>query len=203
MDTEQEPRASSQVSGIISEIFSFLWEALKLVVISLVIIVPIRYYLIQPFFVDGQSMEPNFHDKDYLLVDKLGYRIGQPQRGDVIVFKFPNNPKEYFIKRIIGLPGETIEIRDNKVVIYNIDNPEGFTLDERSYLSENVPTTGRMRMTLDGDEFFVIGDNRTASSDSRSWGGLKYSFVSGRGWFRLWPLSAQHFLSRVEYPGEN
>ncbi len=189
-----------RLSNITGEVFAFLWETMKIVIISLAIILPIRYYLIQPFFVDGQSMVPNFHDKDYLLVDKLGYRLNQPERGDVVIFKYPQNPKEYFIKRIIGLPGETVEVRDNKVTIYNVQHPEGFVLDEHFYLAPTVVTTGYVRMKLDENGYFVLGDNRSASSDSRAWGELDRSFISGRGWLRIWPLTATHFIDRVTYP---
>ena len=106
------------------KITAFLWETAKLAVISLVIILPIRYYIIQPFFVLGASMEPNFENGDYLIIDEISYRLNQPQRGDVIVFKYPNNPKQYYIKRIIGLPGEIIAISDEKIIIKNKENPE-------------------------------------------------------------------------------
>ena len=98
--------------------FLFIWEITKIVVIALLIVVPIRYFLFQPFFVRGQSMEPNFEDGNYLIVDELSFRLRDPQRGEVIVFKYPNNPSQRYIKRIVGLPGETIEIKDGKVIIF-------------------------------------------------------------------------------------
>jgi signal peptidase I len=84
-----------------------IWEFLKIVIVSLLIILPIRYFIIQPFYVKGASMEPNFHDREYLIIDEISYRFNEPQRGQVIVFRYPNNPQEYFIKRVIGLPGDT------------------------------------------------------------------------------------------------
>src|SRR5665811_1655226 len=99
--------------------FLFVWEIVKVVSISLAIILPVRYYLIQPFYVKGASMEPNFHDQEYLIVDEISYRFKAPERGQVIVFRYPRNPQEYFIKRVIGLPNEDVQIRDGQVVIYN------------------------------------------------------------------------------------
>ena len=164
----------------------FLWETAKLAVISLVIILPIRYYVIQPFFVLGASMEPNFENGDYLIIDEISYRFNQPQRGDVIVFKYPNNPKQYYIKRIIGLPGEIITISDEKIVIKNKANPDGFAPEE-DYLS-GAETNGNISATLGFDEYFVLGDNRGASSDSRIWGALKEEFVIGRALLRAYPF---------------
>src|SRR5680860_453257 len=101
--------------------FIFVWEIIKVVSISLAIILPIRYFLIQPFYVKGASMEPNFHDREYLIVDEISYRFREPARGDVIVFRYPENPEEYFIKRIIGLPGESLEIMNGGVYLYTTD----------------------------------------------------------------------------------
>ena len=168
------------------KITAFLWETGKLAVISLVIILPIRYYVIQPFFVLGASMEPNFENGDYLIIDEISYRFNQPQRGDVIVFKYPNNPKQYYIKRIIGLPGEIITISDEKIVIKNKANPDGFAPEE-DYLS-GAETNGNISATLGFDEYFVLGDNRGASSDSRIWGALKEEFVIGRALLRAYPF---------------
>jgi len=195
MMTDERPR-----EGLFSKATIFLWETIKVIVVSLAIIVPIRYYLIQPFFVKGQSMEENFLDKDYILVDKLSYRLEPPRRGDVIVFRFPQDPKEYFIKRIVGLPGETVEIRNNRVIVYTNRFPDGLTLDERIYLAPRQETRGAIRTQLADEEYFVLGDNRLHSSDSRSWGLLERQFISGRAWVRLWPLDRIIGIPRVQYP---
>src|SRR3989338_2530298 len=118
------------------ELGAFVWDTIKIVAISLVIIFPIRYYLLQPFFVKGASMESNFEDGDYIFIDEISYTLGEPRRGDVVVFRYPLDRSQFFIKRVIGLPGETIEIRDNKVYVYNFDNPKGFILQE-PYLDAN------------------------------------------------------------------
>jgi len=184
--TEEEQQIS-QIPSVKSDILAFAWETIKVVVISLAIILPIRYYLVQPFFVKGASMEPNFEDGDYLLVDKLSYRFSFPERGDVIIFRYPNDPSQFFIKRIIGLPSETIEIKDNTVKIYNKDIPEGFVLDEK-YLAPDQKTLGNAVVRIDDNEYFVLGDNRPLSSDSRRWGNLPEEDIIGRAFFRLLPL---------------
>lgn len=178
----------------------YIWETLKVVITSLAIIIPIRYYLIQPFFVNGASMEPNFHDKDYIMVDKLSYRFHKPQRGDVIVFQYPLDPQEYFIKRIIGLPGETLQIQDNTVTVFNDRNPGGLKLDEGFYLPTYQETVETRRLKLDENEYFVMGDNRSHSSDSRRWGPLSETFISGRALIRLWPFSKILRIPSIKYP---
>lgn len=169
--------------------FLFIFEVVKVVIVSLAIIIPVRYFLIQPFFVRGASMEPNFNNGDYLIVDELSYRVREPERGEVIVFRYPLNPSSYYIKRIIGLPGETIEIKDSKVVIYNKEFPNGIILDESEYLKSGQATWGNVKMELEKDEYFVMGDNRNASSDSRRWGPVPKKYIIGRVWIRAWPFS--------------
>ncbi len=182
-----------------NELGTFLWEVIKIVIISLAIIIPVRYYLVQPFFVRGDSMLPNLEDKDYILVNKLQYRFAKPKRGDVIVFRYPLDPKEYFIKRIIGLPGETIVIQNNQVTIINDENSKGFVLDESSYLPSTQETLGSIRTKLDGNEYFVMGDNRFHSSDSRRWGELNSAYLAGQAWVRLWPLAKIEKIPAIYY----
>jgi len=177
-----------------------IWEIVKMVFWVVVIIVPIRVFLIQPFFVQGASMEPNFEDKQYLIVNELGYKTTEVsnlftvkpfkelKRGDVVVFRYPKNPKIFYIKRIIGLPGEKIEVSNDKVKIFNSENPNGFVLDEGKYLSASVTTTGEANLTL-GNEYFVMGDNRQYSSDSRSWGPVPEVDVMGKVVLRAWPFN--------------
>jgi len=174
------------------------WEIFKIFVVSLAIIIPIRYFLIQPFFVQGASMEPNYEDGEYLIIDEISYRFREPERGEVIVFKYSQNPSEFFIKRIIGLPGETIKIQNSAIIIENKANPRGFVLDESSYL-KNVPAMGQQTTTLKEDEFFVLGDNRAASFDSRRWGVLPRSDIIGKVWIRAWPVSQAGLAKTPEY----
>jgi len=142
-------------------IFIFFWEIIKIVIIALLIVVPIRYFIFQPFFVRGQSMEPNFENGDYLIIDEISYRFREPQRGEVIVFRYPLNPSQRYIKRIIGLPGETVEIENNKVIIVNEKRSQ--ILDESRYLSSATLTPGEIRLTLANDEYFVLGDGHPYS----------------------------------------
>lgn len=167
----------------------FFWELIKIFLLAMVIIVPVRYFLVQPFFVRGASMESTFLDGEYLVIDELSYRLREPERSEVIVFRYPQSPSQFFIKRIIGLPGETITITDGHVVIKNAQYPQGVVLDESPYLAAAVRTGGAVTLTLSDDEFFVLGDNREASSDSRSWGALPRHDVIGRVWLRAFPLT--------------
>lgn len=180
------------------EVGSFIWETAKLIIISLAIIIPIRYYLVQPFFVKGASMEMNFHDGDYLLIDEITYRFDEPRRGDVIVFRYPDDPSQFYIKRIIGLPGETIEVKNGQVKIYNSSSKTGFILDEY-YLSPSQETRGNVTEILESNEYFVMGDNRLQSSDSRRWGPVSQNLITGRALIRLWPLTKIMKVEKVSY----
>lgn len=181
-----------------NEILAFIWETTKVVVISLAIILPIRYYLVQPFFVKGASMEPNFEDGDYLLVDELSYRFLEPARGDVIIFRYPGDKSQFFIKRVIGLPSETIEIKNNEVIIYNVDHPNGFVLSEE-YLDAVQETLGNMLIRLDNNEYFVLGDNRLRSSDSRRWGPVNKTLITGKAFIRAWPFNRFEKIQSIMY----
>lgn len=175
--------------------FSFIWEIFKIIIIALLIVIPIRYFLFQPFFVRGQSMEPNFENGDYLIINEISYRFSAPKRGEVIVFKYPNNPTQRYIKRIIGLPGETVEIKGGSIIIYNREEKQ--TLDESDYLSSNVQTPGDIRVSLNDGEFFVLGDNRLLSSDSRRWGPLRRENIIGKVFLRAWPFTT---FAKIENP---
>ena len=175
-----------KISGI-KYWLNFCWEILKIVIISLAIIIPIRYFLIQPFFVNGASMDPNFFNGDYLIIDEISYRFKEPARSDVVIFRYPLDPSQFFIKRIIGLPGETVKIEGGKVVINN-GLEAAFILDETDYL-QDAYTVGNVEISLGNNEYFVLGDNRQASSDSRKWGELNRRYIIGRAWIRAWPFN--------------
>jgi len=160
----------------------------QVISVSLIIVFLVRSYLIQPFLVKGASMEPTFQDGNYLIINEITYQIREPARGDVVVFKYPRDPKQYFIKRIVGLPNERVEIEDQKVKIYSSDFPNGKELDE-SYLQPDGTTKGNITVQLGSDEYFVLGDNRPFSSDSRYWGAVSRDLIIGRAWVRAWPLS--------------
>ena len=149
----------------------------------------IRFYVAAPYVVSGSSMEPNFNNWDYLITDRLTYRFQEPERGDVIVFKLPQEPSRSLIKRVVGLPGDTITFEDDRIRITNDAYPQGITLDE-PYLSEsNFGGPSGISLTLGGDEYFVLGDNRRVSSDSRTWGVLPRENIVGRVLLRLFPIT--------------
>ena len=185
---------------MVKNFFSYVFELTKVVVISLVIIIPIRYYLIQPFYVKGASMEPNFYDKEYLIIDEISYRFNEIKRGDIVVFRYPRNPEEYFIKRIIGLPGEKVQIKDGFVYIYSNKHEFGQKLAE-AYLPLSDRTYGlnEEMLTLGPSEYYVLGDNRNASKDSRSFGPVDKKFITGRVLFRGWPFDRVDVFSAPEY----
>lgn len=164
-------------------------EIAKVLLISLVIVLPIRYFLVQPFIVRGASMEPNFENREYLIVDEVSYYFRKPQRGESIVFRYPRDPQQFFIKRIIGLPGEKVAIKGGRVRIVNLDFPDGFILEELYLDPSDRMTYPDANMELGKDQFFVLGDNRDASSDSRVWGPLDGKFITGRAAFRAWPVN--------------
>jgi len=137
--------------------------------------------------VTGDSMRPTFHDGNYLIIDELTYRFREPARGEVVVMRFPRDPSQYFIKRIVGLPGEHIVIKEGRVTIHNGEHPEGLTLEE-PYLASQSITHGNIERKLASDEFFVLGDNRLSSSDSRVWGTLPKKDIVGRVYLRLFPV---------------
>ena len=162
------------------------FEFIKILVISLAIVFPIRAYVAQPFIVEGDSMEPNFRDGEYLIIDEISYRFKEPQRGDVIVFHPPTGQRIFFIKRIVGLPGERVLIENGKIILSS--GNERVVLSE-GYLPENLKTSPDYSVKLGENEYFVLGDNRDRSSDSRLWGALRKESIIGRAFLRLWPLS--------------
>ena len=169
---------------------SFLWELARIVVIAFVVMIGFRFFVAEPFIVSGSSMVPNFHSREYLVVNKMSYRLHEPQRGDVIVFRYPKDTSQYFINRIVGLPGEKVKVENGRVYIYNDEHPDGSALEE-DYLSNQDITFGNNELTtLGSEEYFVLGDNRLASSDSRVWGILPKKDIVGTAWLRVFPLNA-------------
>jgi len=206
MNTQNETFDNDEVYGV----GRFLWEIVKIVVLALIIIIPVRVFFFQPFFVQGASMEPNFHDGEYLVVEELGYKetpVGfddaslftvtpfrELHRGDPVVFRPPGIEGQFFIKRVVGLPGETVEISGSRVSIKNAQSPGGFFLDERTYIPPSVETTGDRTVTLGTDEYFLLGDNRTASKDSRAFGPVSKDRITGKVILRAWPFDRFTFF---------
>lgn len=181
------PEPAARPPSLFRDALLFAWELVKVVGISLAIIIPIRYFLIQPFYVKGASMEPNFTDHEYLIIDEITYRVRQPKRGEVVVFRYPLNPRDYFIKRIIGLPGEQVQISDGRVLVTTVGQSAPAALDE-PYLSTGMKVDGVKTVRLGDGEFFLMGDNRAESLDSRYFGAVSRRFITGRVFLRGWPL---------------
>ncbi len=159
-------------------------------VLALLIVIPIRFFIAQPFVVSGESMVPTFNDGNYLIVDEISYRFETPKRGDIVVFKFPSDEKRYLIKRVIGLPGETVDIKDGRIFIKNKEHPNSFELTEPYLDPKRNLLYGNQTTTLTNNQYFVMGDNRVASSDSRIWGPLPKDLIVGRPFLRLFPITA-------------
>ncbi|TSC84622.1 MAG: signal peptidase I [Parcubacteria group bacterium Gr01-1014_13] len=197
--TEQMPEKEKKsykkiVLAYLASAGIFLLELIKVAVLAGITIAFVRYFLFKPFYVKGASMEPNFFDKEYLIIDELSYRLRPPERGEVVVFKYPENPKEYFLKRIIALPGERVKVSEGQVTIYNKEHPEGVILNE-PYLPQNLLTVGNgLPVQLDENNYYVMGDNRPNSFDSRRFGAVDKSLVVGRVFFRGWPLNRAELI---------
>ena len=169
---------------------NFFKEILKASLIALIIVVPVRFFIAQPYIVAGASMDTTFSDGHYIIVDQLTYRFEEPKRGDVVVFKYPKDPSKFFIKRIIGLPGESVVIDQGTVLIgATATSTEGVVLPE-PYVDDERKTNESLKRVLESDEYFVLGDNRSASSDSRVWGPLQERFIVGRAIIRILPVTS-------------
>jgi signal peptidase I len=167
--------------------WSVVWETIKYAIIAAIIIIPIRTFVAQPFIVSGNSMFPTYHNGEYLIVNELIKYVGDYERGDVVILRYPNDPSKYFIKRVIGLPGETVTIRDGVVSITSPVRTTPLVLDEPYVKNKKIDSSSR---TLDDDEYFVMGDNRAQSSDSRVWGPVPRRLMNGEALLRLFPPSA-------------
>lgn len=176
----------------LKEFVTFLLDSLKILLIALAIVIPIRMLLFQPFVVKGDSMEPSYHSGDYLIIDELSYKLRDPQRGEVIVFKYPLNPSLKYIKRIIALPNETIELKNGEVYVSRAGS-QPIKIDENLYINAKTREAWKNMidynsLTLKSNEYFVMGDNRNFSSDSRVWGVLPANDITGRVLLRVSPL---------------
>ncbi len=183
MDSTQAPQVSpaKKIYGL-----SVLKELATFAFIAVCIIYPFRKFVAEPYIVSGASMSPTFETGHYLIIDKISYRYQKPQRNDVIVMKFPEDTSRDFIKRIIGLPGETVRIKNGAVTIINTEHPEGILLTEPFITFQKQDT---LTVTLSQNEYFVMGDNRAGSYDSRAWGPLPEQDIIGTPLLRLYPFT--------------
>lgn len=184
--------------GILAAIGKFFLDLMETIVMALAIFVVVYLFLFQPHQVKGNSMYPNFHDGEYILTDKISYRFGQPQKGDVVVFQAPKNKEVDYIKRIIALPGETVKIDNSSIYINNEKL-------EEAYIPADFVTSGGSFLT-DGQEvivpqgeYFTMGDNRSHSSDSREWGFVKKEEIVGRAFLRYWPFNRFGIIKKTIY----
>lgn len=198
--TEQEKNSQESPHDSISnlkKIARVVFDLFKGAIILFIIALLFRIFIFQPFIVDGPSMEPNFQNNEYILVEKISQHFKDYKRGNVVVFKYPKNPKLTFIKRIIGLPGEKIQIINNKIKIINNQNHQGFFLQE-TY--EPIAATENLSnyntLVLGQNEYFVMGDNRTNSLDSRDFGPVAKDLIVGKAWFSFRNF---HFIPKVQY----
>lgn len=195
-DSSLESNHSNETRTDVLETTSSTRNLIVFALLVLLIVLPIRLFVAKPFIVSGASMFPTFDTWHYLIIDQLSYRLSPPERGDVIVFRFPQNPSRFFIKRIIGLPNETVTLSGTSVGITNEANPQGFALDEPYVSPDNIKESDLV-MKLGDNEYFVMGDNRKASADSRYWGPLERERIVGRAYLRLFPFAELGIL-----PGE-
>jgi signal peptidase I len=163
-------------------------EFVSFIILIFVVVLPIRFFVAQPFIVSGESMEPTFETGQYLIVDQLSYRFNEPQRGDVVIFRLPAEPSRFLIKRLIGLPGETVKIEGENVYIKESGEEEAEFVEINNDFIE-FPKEANINEDLSEDEYFVLGDNRVVSLDSRYFGAIKEEFIVGRALIRLFPFS--------------
>ncbi|MEK7136358.1 MAG: signal peptidase I [Patescibacteria group bacterium] len=168
-----------------------VFDIIRFALITLIIVIPVRAYVAQPFIVSGVSMDPTFENGEYLIVDEFSYHFRTPERGEVIVFRYPKDPSKFFIKRVIGLPGETVEIENDHVSVVGTNNVD-VVLDE-PYLTV-PPLYVPKSIKLGATEYFVMGDNRSMSLDSRSWGPVTIQHIKGRVGVRLFPITEAEIL---------
>ena len=179
-----QPSFKSSLKKFLAEV----WDIVKFLAPIVLIVVVVRTFVAQPFIVDGESMSPNFHTGHYLIIDELSYHFKQPARGDVVVLRYPLDTKRFFLKRVIGLPGDRVTLKDGKVYITNAENPNGAVLVEPYEQQVTFPAGPYRDVVLGPDQYFAMGDNRAGSDDSRTWGILPRKDIVGHVILRLFPV---------------
>lgn len=191
--------------NFLKKLGQFFLDTIQAIVLALSLFIVVYLFLFQPHLVKGSSMHPSFHNGEFLLTNKITYRLGPPQRGDVIVFKAPSSEPcaeidcEY-IKRIIALPNERVKVSGGRIYI------NGQLLDESDYLSQEVTTTSgsflieNVERVIPEDYFLALGDNRPYSRDGREFGPTPRSTIVGKAWLRYWPVNEIGFVKHENYP---
>jgi signal peptidase I len=178
--------------------FTSLVEIIKVVAIVFLSALVIRTFVFQPFVVEGSSMERNFHHGEYLFIEKLSYKFKDPKRGDVVVFRYPRDVRYNYIKRVVGLPGETVQIKGGRVFVNGTELHETYLTPEQETLVDNNRELN-YEVTLNEDNYFVLGDNRSHSSDSREWGPLQARYIVGRSALVMYPHSSFRAIASPDY----
>jgi len=189
----EEPKTARFLGSIGKAIYSLI----ETILIALVLAIVLYLFIMTPHEVVGNSMHPTYKNGEFLMANKITYRVAEPKRGDVIIFKYSDTAD--FIKRIIGVPGDEVMIKDGKIYV------NGELLDESGYLDQSVITNGGsylhegQTIKLKDDEYFVCGDNRTNSSDSRDFGPIKKTSIKGKAWIVYYPFSEFRVVQHETY----
>lgn len=197
-ETANQPKAPDSPTPQKTPVSEYIGEFVKIFIMAAAIILPIRLFLMQPFYVKGASMEPNFYENEYLIIDKITPLFEAYKRGEVIVFRYPKTERRYLIKRVIGLPGERVVIVRRTITIYNTENPKGFVLSEDAYQPRELRDEV-VDVRLSENEFFVLGDNRQFSFDSERFGAVHSDQIIGRVFLRGFPLNRASIFSAPPY----
>ena len=186
------------ITTISKGIVHFFFDFLETIVVALSIFVVIYLFFVQPHEVKGSSMEPNFHNNEFILTDKISYRFQNPKRGDVIIFRSPNNPDVDYIKRIIALPGEKVKAKNGYIYVDETKLSEKY-LNDLTFLFPTSKLQNDIDIIVPQDEYFVLGDNRPHSSDSREFGPISRSSIIGKAFIRYWPLPLLGVIPEIKY----
>lgn len=181
---------------ILKKIYEFFVDFIETIAIAGAIFVVVYAFLFRPFQVNGESMFPNYQNGEYILTNLITLRLSDIKRGDVIVFNAPIDEDKDFIKRVIGIPGDKISIENGKFIL------NGKVLDEGEYLAESVyteagPFSAGRTVTVEPNTYFVSGDNRPNSSDSRAWGLVPKDKIIGKSMFVYWPINRMRLVKHV------
>lgn len=197
-ESNKDSHKKGVVAATLSGIVGFVLDFIETIVVALSIFVVVYLFLVQPHEVRGSSMEPNFHNNEYILTDKISYRIHNPNRGDVIIFKSPQNPDVDYIKRIVGLPGDRVMVKNGYVYVNGIKLNEYYLKDltllfPGSFVQEGV------EIAVPSNDYFVMGDNRPHSSDSREFGPIDKKSIIGKALIRYWPPQMMGVIPGISY----
>ena len=195
--TEVVNPPSTRVLSILAGVSAFVVESIESIISALAICIVLYLFVITPQEVIGESMLPTFENGEYLIANKIDYRFSPPERGDVIIFK--RSEQQDYIKRIVGLPGEEVSLVNGRILV------NGEPVTESSYLGPNTITNGNnalkegSKYIIPEDEYFVLGDNRSNSTDSRYFGSISFDTIKGKVWFVYFPFSNFRIIDQPEY----